>query len=119
MKLSPKTQAIILVSCSALAVLVVMGGLLIVPRHAIIILTTGATLFGGAALILMPGLIAAERDERRIRGEGTGADDASAHRGVCDECGWHWRATRNDQSCPRCGSPVRFTRAADSGPASS
>jgi predicted RNA-binding Zn-ribbon protein involved in translation (DUF1610 family) len=118
MKLSPKSQAIILVSCSALAVLIVMGGLLIVPRHAIVVLTIGAALLGAAGLMLMPGLVSTERARRRVMGEGTGAFDASAHRGVCDECGWHWRATDSDTACPRCGSPVEFVRSADSETAS-
>ena len=113
MKLTSKTQAAFFVSCAALAVLIVMGGLLIVPRYAIIILTTGAAVFGGGALVLMPGMISTERYRRSALGEGTGAFDASAHRGVCDSCGWHWRGRSTDDACPRCGSPIERVNAAE------
>jgi hypothetical protein len=105
---SPKQQAIIVVASASLAVLVVMGGLLIVPQHAIVVLTTGAVVIGCGATLIVPGLISAERHQRRARGEGTGADDASAHRGLCTECGWHWRARPNDDGCPRCGAPLQM-----------
>jgi uncharacterized paraquat-inducible protein A len=110
--LTPKHQAIVIVTGSSLAVFIVMGGLLLVPRHTIIVLTIAAIVIGCAAMIVVPGLVAAERRRRWSKGEGTGADDTSAHRGVCTECGWHWRASAEDSACPRCGAPVESAAAA-------
>lgn len=107
MRITSKAQAAILVAGSSLAVLVVMAGLLIVPRHAIVVLTIGAAIIGAVALMLMPSLVSTERQRRRARGEGTGAHDGSSHRGLCAECGWHWRATSADTACPRCGAPIQ------------
>lgn len=108
-RITPKGQATILVAGSSLAVLLIMAGLLIVPQYAIVILTIGAAIIGGVSLLLMPSLVSTERDRRRARGEGTGAHDASTHRGVCAECGWHWRVSPNDHACPRCGTPIEKT----------
>lgn len=105
--MTPKKQAVTIVASASLAVLIVMGGLLIVPQHAIVVLTTGAIIIGCGATLLVPGLVSKERHQRRAMGEGTGADDASAHRGVCIECGWHWRARPTDTACPRCGVPLQ------------
>ncbi|MFI4854617.1 MAG: hypothetical protein ACIAQF_06515 [Phycisphaerales bacterium JB065] len=105
-RITPKAQATILVAGSSLAVFLVMAGLLIVPKYAIAILTLGAAIIGGVSLLLMPSLVSTERDLRRARGEGTGAHDASTHRGICAECGWHWRVSPNDHACPRCGAPI-------------
>lgn len=105
--LSPKQQAVVTVAGSSLAVFIVMGGLLLVPRHTIIVLTTAAIVIGCAAMLVVPGLVASERRRRWSRGEGTGADDTTAHRGICVECGWHWRASAEDDACPRCAAPVQ------------
>jgi hypothetical protein len=105
-RLSPKAQAAIIVAFASLSVLIVVGGLLIVPRHAIVVLTIAAILIGCGALMITPGLVSAERYRRRATGEGTGAHDASTHRGLCAECGWHWRASKGDRACPRCGAAI-------------
>jgi hypothetical protein len=105
-RFSPKAQAITLTTCATLAILIVVGGLLIVPRHAIVVLTTAAILIGMGAVLVTPGLVSRERYLRAARGEGAGADDGTAQRSVCSECSWHWRAGGEGEVCPRCGAPA-------------